>query len=55
MKGEGTEAELHQNILKFKNNIPDPNGVNLIFQEDLTAEEIVDKGLNYKPFHLKNE
>lgn len=47
---EGTEEEIHANILLLKQNVPHPSPTNLIYHEDLTAEEIVDKALSYKPF-----
>jgi hypothetical protein len=52
---EGTEEELDTMLNTFMANVPDPNAADYIFQkeyEDLTAEEIVDIVLSYKPFML---
>jgi hypothetical protein len=52
---DGTEEELDNMVDTFMENVPDPNAVDYIFQkqyEGLTAEEIVDKALSYKPFIL---
>lgn len=50
-----TEEENDALIDLFLENVPDPNASNYIFEieyEDLSAEEVVDKALSYKPFQL---
>lgn len=52
MMWEGTEEELTKKLDIFKKNVPHPNPINLIYWDDLTAEEVVDKALSYKPIQL---
>lgn len=49
---EGSEDEIHEMIDLFKKNVPHPSPSNLIYYEDSTAEEVVDKALSYKPIQL---
>jgi hypothetical protein len=49
---EGTEEEVDEMIKLFLKNVPDPNAANLIFWQELTPEEVVDKALSYRPFLL---
>lgn len=50
---EGTEEEIDDMIVLLKANVSDPNVTDYIFYADLSAEEIVDKCLNYKPIILR--
>lgn len=52
MMWEGTEEELTKKLDILKKNVPHPNPINLIYWDDLTAEEVVDKALSYKPIQL---
>lgn len=52
MNAEGTEEEIHANIMLFKDNVSHPSPANLIYHEDLTAEEVVDRALSYRPIQL---
>ncbi|MGD6875808.1 bacteriocin immunity protein [Bacillus infantis] len=54
MNADGTEKELDSLLDMLEKNVPHPNVNDLIFwnEEDLSAEEIVDEALNYKPFLL---
>lgn len=50
-----TQEENDELLLKFIENVPDPNASDLFFSienENLTADEIVDKALSYKPISL---
>lgn len=49
---EGTEEEANNDIDVLYNNVADPQAINYIFQEDLSAEEIADIILDYKPIQL---
>jgi len=51
-RSEGTEEEADNDIDILCNSVADPLAANYIFQEDLSAEEIADKILNYKPIQL---
>jgi hypothetical protein len=51
VKGK-TEEELSNLIDLLSKNVPHPAVSNLIYWEDLTPEQIVDKALNYKPIVL---
>lgn len=49
------EEENNEMLLTFLDNVPDPNASDLFFSleyDGLTAEEIVEKALSYKPFQL---
>lgn len=52
MTWEGTEEELAEKLDLLKKNVPHPSPSNLIYWDDLTPEEVVDKVLNYKPIRL---
>jgi hypothetical protein len=47
-----TEEEINELIDLLEKNVPHPSVTDLIYFENLTAEEIVDKALSYKPFQL---
>ena len=50
-----TEEENDELLRIFLENVPDPNASDLFFSiecEDLTADEIVEKALSYKPIQL---
>lgn len=50
--GESTEEEADNQIELLCRSVVDPQAVNYIFQDDLSAEEIADKILGYKPIQL---
>lgn len=47
-----TEEQIGKLIDLFKANVPHPSPSSLIYYEDLTPEEVVDKALSYKPIQL---
>lgn len=47
-----TDEEVFELLEKFKKNVPHPSPSNLIYWDDLTVEEVVDKALSYKPIQL---
>lgn len=47
-----SEQEIDNLIDVFIANVPHPSPTNLIYYEDLTVEEVVDKALSYKPIQL---
>lgn len=51
-RSEGTEEEADDDIDLLCRSVADPQAVNYIFQEDLSAEEIADRIMNYKPIQL---
>ncbi len=53
-KGEGSDDEISEWMELLEQNLLDPNISDLIFwnNEDLTAEQIVDRAMNYKPIIL---
>lgn len=51
-RSEGTEEEADNDIDTLCNSVTDPQAANYIFQENLSAEEIADKILDYKPIQL---
>lgn len=51
-RGEGTEEEADNDIDFLCRSVADPQAANYIFQEDLSAEEIADKILDYKHIQL---
>lgn len=56
-RGEGEEDEATEWILQLERATSNPHISDLIFypdeaDEDLTAEQIVDKALSYRPFEL---
>ena len=51
----GTEKEVDDLVCRFLKNVSDPEAIDYLYAkkyEKLTAEEIVDKALSYKPFQL---
>ncbi len=51
----GTEDDTNRDLAVLEANVPDPNVSDLIFWPngpELTAEEVVDKALAYKPIQL---
>ena len=51
VKGK-TEKEIDALIEVLKSNVPHPEVTDLIYFDDLTPKEIVEKALNYKPISL---
>ncbi|TAJ06841.1 bacteriocin immunity protein [Marinilabiliaceae bacterium JC017] len=51
VKGK-TEEQINELIDKLEKNVPHPSVTDLIYYDDLSAEEIVDKALSYRPFQL---
>ncbi|RAV97806.1 hypothetical protein DQQ10_26905 [Pseudochryseolinea flava] len=50
---EGKTLEQIDRLIEvFEKNVPHPSPTDLIYHEDLTPEEIVDKALRYKPIQL---
>lgn len=49
---EGTEEEQDKNLELLEKNVLDPEISDYIFYTSLTAEQIVDKALAYKPLQL---
>ena len=47
-----TEKEINELLEILKQNVPDPEVSDLIYYDELTPEEIVDKALIYKPIQL---
>jgi hypothetical protein len=49
-----TEKQINEMIKTLGENVPDPEVINLIYwnNENLTAEQIVEKALSYKPIEL---
>lgn len=47
--GEKTDEELDLLLEQLQKNVPYPTVADLIYYEDLSAEAIVDKALNYEP------
>lgn len=50
-----TEEEIHAKILLYKQNVPDPQAANYIFEkqyESWSTEQIVEKVLAYKPVQV---
>jgi hypothetical protein len=56
IEAEGTEEEQDEMLLLLKTSVPDPNVSDLIYYpsdgQDLSAEEVVDRALAYKPIQL---
>jgi hypothetical protein len=54
MRGEGDDDEAGAWIDALERSIPNPHVSDLIFysREDLTAEQILDKALTYRPIEL---
>ncbi len=50
-RNEGTEEEIDADIDMLCASVADPQAANHIFQDDLSAEEITDKILAYRPIH----
>ena len=51
VKGK-TEDQLNKLIDILEKNVPHPEVTDLIYYDDLTAEQVVDKALSYKPIQL---
>lgn len=47
-----TEQEIDLLIDQLVSNVPHPGVTDLIYYDDLTPEEIVEKALSYKPIRL---
>lgn len=47
-----TEDQLSEMLELLHRNVPHPAISDLIYYENLSSEEIVDKALNYKPIQL---
>ena len=54
MSGEGAEREVDDILLELKSKVIHPRVIDLIYycNEEMTAEQIVDKMLEYKPILL---
>ncbi|GAB3870855.1 hypothetical protein GCM10029964_006120 [Kibdelosporangium lantanae] len=54
IRGEGTEAEAGEWLDQLARSIPNPHVSDLIFWSDepLTAEEILDRAMEYRPIRL---
>lgn len=54
LMAEGTEDEINEMIFILEQNVPDPYISDLIFHHkpELSAEEIVEKALDYNPIQL---
>lgn len=60
LSGEGTEEEQAELVRALERNVPHPRVIDLVYwprqegfdRDDLTAEEIVDAALAYKPIAL---
>ncbi len=54
MNAEGSEEEVNEMINLLKENVPHPEVSNLIFwsKKELTAEEVINEALLYKPIIL---
>ncbi|CAH3520616.1 MULTISPECIES: bacteriocin immunity protein [Enterobacter] len=51
-RSEGTEEEADNDIDLLCRSVEDPQAANYIYYEELSAEEIADKIINYKPIQL---
>jgi hypothetical protein len=53
-EAKGTEEELHSDIALLNQRIADPKVTDYIYwsKEELTAEQVVDKALQYRPILL---
>lgn len=51
-RNEGAEEEADNDIDLLCNSVADPQAANYIFQEDLSADEIADRIMDYKPIQL---
>jgi hypothetical protein len=53
-EAKGTEEELHRDLALLRQAVLDPKVTDYIFwsKEELTAEQVVDKALQYKPILL---
>ncbi len=47
-----TEKDINILIEILEKNVPHPEVTDLIYYDDLTPEEVVDKALSYKPIQL---
>jgi len=55
MDADGTEEEINDMITLLERNVPHPEVSDLIFypEKEMTAEEVVDAALAYKPIQLR--
>lgn len=51
-RSAGTEQEADSDIDLLCRSVADPQAVNYIFQDDLSAQAIADKIIGYQPIHL---
>ncbi|AXT54632.1 hypothetical protein D1815_02270 [Aquimarina sp. AD1] len=47
-----TEKEIDELLEVLKRNVPDPEVSDLIYYDELTPEQIIDKALSYKSIQL---
>lgn len=52
MSGEGTGAETQAWVARFEDSVPHPEPSGLIFHADLSADEVVERALAYRPIRL---
>ncbi|MEV7906894.1 hypothetical protein [Streptomyces anulatus] len=54
MEVRGSEEEVDEMLDLLRKNVPDPNVSDLIYYADpeLTAEQVVDAAMEYRPFAL---
>ncbi|OQP56229.1 bacteriocin immunity protein [Niastella populi] len=52
MSAKGTQEEIDEWIEELESKVLHPRVADLIYHENLTAEEVVEKALAYKPFNL---
>ena len=50
--GKGDDVEQAAWVMLIDRNVPHPNTIGLIFETDLTPDEIMDQALSYKPVVL---
>ncbi|MGG7523001.1 hypothetical protein ACQ3G4_16655 [bacterium BS0013] len=51
-RSEGTEEDADNDIDLLCSSVADPQAANYIYYEEVSAEEIADKIINYKPIQL---
>ena len=52
MSAKGTQEEIDEWIEELESKVLHPEVADLIYHDNLTAEEVVEKALAYKPFYL---
>lgn len=52
MSAQGTQEEIDEWIEELESKVLDPNVADLIYHNNLSAEEVVEKALAYRPFYL---